>query len=212
MPANFLVRLKRFSAHFVHTGCAAFLLILFAAPIEANTSAAASSGDIDAQALAAFLKENVTGKYALGDRYDAEVWVFNMLDRMKIYAVPDSESLKILQAVYRESNNSALEPDIVLAVIAIESSFNRYAVSTAGAQGLMQIMPFWKDEIGRPGDNLMDIDTNIQYGCKILQFYLQREDGNLSRALARYNGSVGRTVYPEKVLLSWERRWRSGRL
>ncbi|MDB2410252.1 lytic transglycosylase domain-containing protein [Pseudomonadales bacterium] len=106
----------------------------------------------------------------------------------------------------------ALPPDIVLAVIAAESSFNRFAISSAGAQGLMQIMPFWKDEIGRSDDNLTDIATNIRYGCKILQFYLQKENGDLALALARYNGSVGQTRYSEKVLVIWEQHWRSGRL
>ena len=72
----------------------------------------------------------------------------------------------------------------------------------------MQVMPFWKNEIGRPSDNLTDMDTNLRYGCQILQFYLKREKGNMRRALARYNGSYGKTWYAERVLKAFERRWR----
>ena len=135
-----------------------------------------------------------------------------MRARMAAYQISDKESYSILTTVYQEALNSGLSPDIVLAVIAAESSFNRFAISSAGAQGLMQIMPFWKDEIGRSDDNLTDIATNIRYGCKILQFYLQKENGDLALALARYNGSVGQTRYSEKVLVIWEQHWRSGRL
>ena len=76
----------------------------------------------------------------------------------------------------------------------------------------LRSQPFWKKEIGRNSDNLTDIAVNIRYGCKILQFYLQKSKGDLSEALARYNGSLGRTVYSEKVLVAWQRRWQSGRL
>ena len=104
---------------------------------------------------------------------------------MQAYRIDDDEGYQILQTVYREATYSGLPPDLVLAVIAIESSFNRYAISPVGAQGLMQVMPFWKREIGRPEDNLVDIDTNVRYGCKILEFYLKKEQGKISAALAR---------------------------
>lgn len=90
----------------------------------------------------------------------------------------------------------------------VESHFDRYAVSRAGAQGLMQVMPFWKDEIGRPGDNLIQTGTNLSYGCRILQFYLQQEQGQLRPALARYNGSAGSRVYSDKVKTVWQEHWR----
>ena len=76
----------------------------------------------------------------------------------------------------------------------------------------MQVMPFWKNEIGRPDDNLTDNLTNLDYGCRILQFYLQREDGVLPRALAAYNGSSGRRVYSDKVELAWREHWRTSNL
>jgi len=162
--------------------------------------------------LKQFLQNNLGNQSISLDKYDAEVWLESMLSRMEIYKVDKREALDILKAVYREAKSSNLEPDLVLAVIAVESSFNRFALSVAGAQGLMQVMPFWKAELGRPQDNLMDVDTNVRYGCKILQYYMQKSSGKLSEALARYNGSYGRTSYPEKVLVSWQQRWQSGRL
>ena len=96
---------------------------------------------------------------------------------------------------------------MVLAVIDIESAFDPYAVSSAGAQGLMQVMPFWLDEIGHPGDRLVDIQTNLSMGCTILKYYYDMEDGDWAPALARYNGSLGRREYPEKVLGRLRSRW-----
>jgi len=96
---------------------------------------------------------------------------------------------------------------LILAVIETESNFDHYAISVAGAIGLMQIMPFWLDEIGRPDDNLLHIDTNLRYGCTILKFYLDKEKGDLRRALGRYNGSLGRRKYPNKVIDKLSKKW-----
>lgn len=142
------------------------------------------------------------------DKYDAEVWLESSLSAMERFNVSKQEALQILQAVYVESKYNDLPPDLVLSVIEIESHFKRFAVSRVGAQGLMQVMPFWKNEIGRPQDNLMEIKINIRYGCKILAYYLDIAQENWSEALARYNGSYGRTVYSEKVLKVWGDRWR----
>jgi soluble lytic murein transglycosylase-like protein len=113
-----------------------------------------------------------------------------------------------LRQVHRFAKLSQLPPELVLAVIEVESHFDRYAVSRAGAQGLMQVMPFWKAEIGRPEDNLILTETNLSYGCRILQFYLNQEKGQLSSALARYNGSAGSTIYSDKVETAWRAHWR----
>ena len=96
-----------------------------------------------------------------------------------------------------EATRADLPPELILAVIETESNFDHYAISVAGAIGLMQIMPFWLEEIGRPDDNLLHIDTNLRYGCTILKFYLDKEKGDLRRALGRYNGSLGKTKIPE---------------
>ncbi|MDA8962805.1 lytic transglycosylase domain-containing protein [Pseudomonadales bacterium] len=189
------------------------LLCLFSISISSVSLASNNrTQQIDDAELKTFLQNTLGKDTALKDKFDGEVWLLGMRARMAAYKISDKESYSILTTVYQEALNSGLAPDIVLAVIAAESSFNRFAVSSAGAQGLMQVMPFWKNEIGRADDNLTDIATNIRYGCKILQFYLQKEKGNLALALARYNGSVGQTRYSEKVLVIWEQHWRSGRL
>ena len=178
-------------------------------PISQASNRSAQINDIE---LRQFLQYSLREPQITLDKYDAEVWLESMLSRMQRYKIERDEALSILRAVYQEAKLSDIEPDLVLAVIAIESSFNRFAISPVGAQGLMQVMPFWKKEIGRNSDNLTDIAVNIRYGCKILQFYLQKSKGDLSEALARYNGSLGRTIYSEKVLVAWQRRWQSGRL
>ena len=143
------------------------------------------------------------------DKFDAQVWLMASESRLTRYMDQKSDRLALLQLVYREAHRTELDPDLVLAVMQIESAFNRYAISRVGAQGLMQVMPFWKDEIGRPDDNLTVNKTNFEYGCRILQFYLQREKGGLRRALQRYNGSLGRPVYSDKVYRAWQSRWRT---
>jgi soluble lytic murein transglycosylase-like protein len=133
-----------------------------------------------------------------------------MSGRMAGYIKDPQERLTFLYSVHREASAADLNPEIVFALIEVESHFDQLAVSPLGAQGLMQIMPFWKKEIGRPNDNLNNADTNLRYGCQILQFYLQKENGNLHRALARYNGSLGKNWYPERVLDRWRRHWYNG--
>lgn len=157
--------------------------------------------------LTEILRETVNDASSFIDRFDAEVWLVDMSSRLSRYIKNPAERVEFLKMVHAEAKRADLEPELVLSVIHVESAFNRFAISVVGAQGLMQVMPFWKNEIGRPDDNLMDMATNLRYGCTILKHYLDREKGNLIRALARYNGSLGRTKYPEKVLLFWERYW-----
>ncbi|MBD2859790.1 lytic transglycosylase domain-containing protein [Spongiibacter sp. KMU-158] len=135
-----------------------------------------------------------------------------MSQRISPFIKDPEQRLPFLQNVHREASAAKLPPELVLALIQIESGFDRFAVSSAGAQGLMQVMPFWKNEIGRPDDNLSLVSTNLRYGCQILQFYLQRERGNYHRALARYNGSLGKSWYPERVFKAWRKRWYNGEL
>lgn len=141
------------------------------------------------------------------DRFDAEVWLTDMSRRLERQVKDPDERLKILTRVHYEAARAELPPELVLAVIEVESNFDRYAVSVAGALGLMQVMPFWLDEIGRPDDNLLHIDTNLRYGCTILRFYLDKEKGDLRRALGRYNGSLGKRKYPNKVIDKLSRKW-----
>jgi soluble lytic murein transglycosylase-like protein len=90
----------------------------------------------------------------------------------------------------------------------VESGFRKYAVSTAGARGYMQVMPFWVKLIGQPAHNLFHLRTNLAYGCAILRHYLDMERGDYYRALGRYNGSLGKPEYPNSVLAAWKTRWK----
>lgn len=181
------------------------LLILFL-PLVLLISSTTNAQQIDSE-LRTLLKDTINQADSFGDRFDAEVWLVDMSGRLKRFVKDDKRRLELLRAVHREATRANLQPELVLSVIQIESYFDHYALSYVGARGLMQVMPFWKKEIGRPDDNLMDIDTNLRYGCTILSYYLKKEKGDMIRALARYNGSLGKTKYPEKVLLAWERRW-----
>ncbi|MDH5485150.1 MAG: lytic transglycosylase domain-containing protein [Gammaproteobacteria bacterium] len=141
------------------------------------------------------------------DRFDAEVWLLDMSTRLE-KRLPDPEQrLDLLKNIHREASRAKLPAELVLAVIEIESRFDHFAISKSGAQGLMQIMPFWLKEIAHPDDNLMDIKTNLRMGCTILKYYLDMEQGHIRRALARYNGSLGSWKYPDKVMTVLSQKW-----
>jgi soluble lytic murein transglycosylase-like protein len=114
--------------------------------------------------------------------------------------------IRLLKSVYSEAELAGLDPQLVLAVIDIESNFDRFALSSAGAQGLMQVMPFWKDVYGRPNDDLFNPSISLRYGCSILRTYLDRYSTQAD-ALAAYNGSLGRTTYSYKIAKRLKHRW-----
>lgn len=154
------------------------------------------------------LSQAITTAESFDDRFDAEVWLTDMANRLRRWdEIPVEERILILKTVHQEATHAGLAPELVLSVIHVESNFDRFAISSAGARGLMQVMPFWLDELNRPEDDLFDIRTNIRFGCTILRHYLDREKGNHSRALARYNGSVGKTWYPMRVFEAMRKRW-----
>ena len=117
-----------------------------------------------------------------------------------------------LRTVHYEASRAGLDPQLVLAVIQVESNFRKYAVSTAGARGFMQVMPFWVGVIGTQDHNLFHLRTNLRYGCLILRHYLDMERGNLTRALGRYNGSLGQLWYPGLVQTAWKNSWQFAEL
>ena len=138
-----------------------------------------------------------------GDPEDGYRWLLSMSDRLA-KRIPDEKfRVELLKTVHYEATRAGLDPQLVLGVLHVESGFKKYAVSKAGARGLMQVMPFWVDLIGRKDDNLFHLRTNIRYGCVILRHYLDLEKGNLYRALGRYNGSLGNPDYPNLVLAAW---------
>jgi soluble lytic murein transglycosylase-like protein len=153
------------------------------------------------------LLESISASDSFSDRFEAEVWLSDMSNRLKRKVKDPEERFLILKTAHYEATRADLPPELVLALIDIESNFDRFAISHAGARGLMQVMPFWLDEIGRPGDDLFDIHTNLRFGCTILKLYLDRERGNRTKALARYNGSVGKVWYPQRVYKALGKRW-----
>ena len=169
---------------------------------------AAFSAQASDPELLQILRDTVSQADSFDDRFDAEVWLLSKSNSMARFLPDKSQRFEFLRKVHRAATRADLQPEIVLALIEVESHFDPYAVSRVGAQGLMQIMPFWKKEIGRPNDNLIDTDTNLRYGCTILKHYLNREKGRLADALARYNGSYGQYWYSERVFIAWEKRWR----
>ncbi|MEH6558802.1 MAG: lytic transglycosylase domain-containing protein [Oceanicoccus sp.] len=195
------------SSRFI-TGIFILMILTLSAAVSAQTAVSVSKKTSEDQTeLRKFLKSTITKADSFEDRFDAEVWLVDMSGRLTPFIKDPKQRLELLRAVHREASKAELKPDLVLALIEIESRFDSYAISRVGAQGLMQVMPFWKKEIGRPDDNLTDINTNLSYGCRILQFYLQKEKGNWMHALARYNGSYGKYWYPERVMDAWRKRW-----
>jgi soluble lytic murein transglycosylase-like protein len=184
---------------------AALVLTLLLSPLALTQPA----DEAERTELRQFLEQTIDGADSFEDRFDAEVWLVDMSARLSRFVSDPEERLKLLRLIHASALRANLPPELVLSVIEVESHFNRFAISRVGAQGMMQVMPFWKDEIGRPDDNLTLNKTNLEYGCRILQFYLQREKGHLHRALAAYNGSSGSRVYSDKVYRAWKTRWRT---
>jgi len=140
--------------------------------------------------------------------HDAQRWLSEMEKRIA-ERIPDrKQRLELLRTVHYEATRARLDPQLVLGLIEVESGFRKYAVSTAGARGYMQVMPFWLNQIGQPGHNLFHLRTNIAYGCAILRHYLDVENGDYFRALGHYNGSLGRAEYPNMVRAAWQGRWK----
>lgn len=163
--------------------------------------------DVD-DAMRLALKKSIEQADSFRDRFDAEVWLMAKSTSLQRFIKDPDERFRILRLVHREATRVGVPADLVLAVIQIESAFDPYAVSRVGAQGMMQVMPFWKKEIGREQDSLIDLETNLRYGCTILKYYIDKEKGRWAEGLARYNGSYGKYWYPEKVLTAWEKYWR----
>ncbi len=144
--------------------------------------------------------------YAL--RPENRGWLDEMSRRLAAKISDARTREDFLGTVHYEATRAGLDPQLVLGVIQHESAFRKYAISTAGARGYMQVMPFWTGLIGGGGDNnLFHLRINLRYGCVILRHYLTVENGDVYRALGRYNGSLGRPEYPTAVLAAVNRNW-----
>jgi soluble lytic murein transglycosylase-like protein len=186
--------------------CALFCCVVLSFSLLPSPAFANTGQKVDPE-LRDALRNAVANADSFEDEFDAQVWLVDMSARLKRFIKDPKKRLELLRLIHKEAKRADLSPELVMSVIHVESAFNNYAVSYVGAQGLMQVMPFWKKEIGRVEDNLIHPATNLRYGCTILKHYLKREKGDWIRALARYNGSLGRTKYPEKVMTFWEKYW-----
>jgi soluble lytic murein transglycosylase-like protein len=146
------------------------------------------------------------------DPADGYRWLAEMSERLKHRIQDPKVRVELLKTVHYEATRAGLDPQLVLGIMQVESGFKKYAVSSAGARGYMQVMPFWIKVIGEPSHNLFHLRVNLRYGCVILRHYLDIENGDLYRALGRYNGSLGRPEYPNLVMAAL-RTWKyDGRL
>ena len=161
--------------------------------------------------LQAAISDRAAPRLVFDSESDGTAWLNEMSARLAA-KIPDSTTrVDFLKTVHYEASRAGLDPQLVLGLIQVESNFRKYAVSTAGARGFMQVMPFWQKLIGTPDHNLFHLRTSLRYGCTILRHYLAIENGDLYRALGRYNGSLGKPDYPNLVLASWQNHWKYDR-
>ena len=159
------------------------------------------------QRLSRMVADRAPATLHFSSAQDGQRWLAEMDSRLA-RRVPDRhQRLELLRAVHYEALRARLDPQLVLGLIEVESGFRKYAVSRAGARGYMQVMPFWVRLIGQPSHNLFHLRTNLAYGCAILRHYLDMEKGDYFRALGRYNGTLGKADYPQRVLAAWKGRW-----
>jgi soluble lytic murein transglycosylase-like protein len=153
------------------------------------------------------VSDQAAPKLAFATQYEADSWLSKMSRRLAKRVPSVEERMDLLKTVHYEATRAGLDPELVLGLIEVESGFKKYAVSSVGARGYMQVMPFWVKEIGTSEQNLFHLRVNLRYGCTILRHYLDIEKGDLFRALGRYNGSLGQPQYPNLVRAAWHNHW-----
>ena len=151
--------------------------------------------------------DRASPRLTFASQAEGAAWLAEMSKRLIKHIPDDITRQDFLITVQYEATRAGLDPQLVLGVIQVESKFRKYAVSKAGARGYMQVMPFWTKLIGESDQNLFNLRTNLRYGCTILRHYLTIEHGDTFRALARYNGTLGKSRYPDNVLRAWSGNW-----
>lgn len=178
-------------------------------------SAIAAAGDQKYEPLSASVQaalhrsvaDQASPRLAFASDAEGIAWLAAMSKRMEKHVPDVAARVDLLTTVHYEATRAGLDPQLVLGVMQVESDFRKYAISKAGARGYMQVMPFWMTLIGESGHNLFNLRTNLRYGCTILRHYLDIERGDTFRALGRYNGSLGKSRYPNAVLRAWSGKW-----
>ena len=191
-------------------GAAGMLMLLLALTASTVHAGAQMYEPLTASVRAALNKaiaDQAVPYLAFDDEAEARSWLAVMSVRLE-RRMPDRFAREeFLVTVHYEAKRAGLDPQLVLGLIQVESAFRKHAVSSAGARGYMQVMPFWVSAIGTGDQNLFHLRTNLRFGCVILRHYLDLEKGDLFRALGRYNGSLGRAEYPNMVLQAWHGTW-----
>ncbi|NBR30006.1 MAG: lytic transglycosylase domain-containing protein [Betaproteobacteria bacterium] len=159
-------------------------------------------------AMSSSISDQAVPFLAFDTAEEARAWLDAMSGKLEKRMPDKRQREEFLVTVHYEAKRAALDPQLVLGLIQVESAFRKYAVSTSGARGLMQVMPFWVKLIGQPQHNLFHLRTNLRYGCVILKHYLDMERGDYYRALGRYNGSLGQPEYPNMVVRAWMNNWK----
>lgn len=186
--------------------CLALLLALLTGGAVASQQYEPLADSVRA-ALHRAISDRPAPESAGGASAERQLWLNTMSERLTKRMPDEAGRMEFLKAVHYEATRAGLDPQLVLGLIQVESGFRKYAVSSAGARGYMQVMPFWVKLIGNEESNLFHLRTNLRFGCTILRHYLDIEKGNLFRALGRYNGSLGKAEYPNLVRGAWERHW-----
>jgi len=186
--------------------CLALLLALLTGGAVASQQYEPLADSVRA-ALHRAISDRPAPEAAGGASAERQLWLNTMSERLTKRMPDEAGRMEFLKAVHYEATRAGLDPQLVLGLIQVESGFRKYAVSSAGARGYMQVMPFWVKLIGNEESNLFHLRTNLRFGCTILRHYLDIEKGNLFRALGRYNGSLGKAEYPNLVRGAWERHW-----
>ena len=201
------MRLNTLSQKFISMLC---LTLACGISIPAAWAGAQSEAALSASVRAVLQRavaDQAAPKLAFSSQQEAQFWLFEMSERLKKKMPNDNERREFLSTVHYEAVRAGLDPHLVLSLIEVESAFNKYAVSRVGARGYMQVMPFWVKSIGKSEHNLFHLRMNLRYGCTILRHYVDRERGDLYRALGRYNGSLGQAEYPNLVKTAWHKHW-----
>ena len=182
--------------------------LLAALPVLAGNQIYEPLADSVRQRLSRMVSDKAPASLYFRSSQDAQRWL-EVMEKRLARRMPDRQQrLELLRAVHYEATRARLDPQLVLGLMEVESGFRKYAVSSAGARGYLQVMPFWVKLIGQPNHNLFHLRTNLAYGCAILRHYLDVEKGDYFRALGRYNGSLGKAEYPRLVLAAWKSRWK----
>ena len=187
--------------------CSLILTVLFVSNAWAGAQTATPLSASVRAVLQHSVSDQAAPRLAFATQADADAWLNEMSHRLEKRLPDKNYRMDFLSTVHYEATRAGLDPQLVMGLIEVESGFKKYAVSSAGARGYMQVMPFWVKEIGTTEQDLFHLRINLRYGCTILRHYLDIEKGDLYRALGRYNGSLGRPEYPNMVRAAWHGHW-----